>query len=177
MENFGRPLPNSPNENQQRGTGDISVMAAAALILGIISLVGIFCCVNVLTAPVALAIGILAVVKKLPGMSYSIAGIVLAAISLIVVIVAAVYFAPLYPYAETIPADYQRIEAEQDFVFPAYEQNGTIPQYLLKYNEPPFSEFMEQFDITLYDVMDALLIRYRNGELDSISVQTESTGE
>lgn len=157
---------NTQAQSQRDKTG----FAIAALVLGIVSLIGVCCCLNVITAPLAIIFGIVALVKKQGGTGMSVTGIVLAALSLIVIGAFLVGFKDIMPYSEQIVKDYSQLIEEQDEVFPAYEQDGTLPEYLEKYKEPPYSELLEKYEITIYDVMDALLVNYKNGSLKNVSV-------
>lgn len=157
-QNVGVTLP----PQQEKKTG----MAIAALVLGIVSLIGLCCCgLNIITAPLAIIFGIISLVKKYDGTGLSITGIVLAALSLIMMLSVLFSFRDVLPYSETIVEDYMQVIIDQDEVFPAYEADGTLPDYLLKYKEPPFSDFLEKYDADINDIMDVLLVQYKNGEL------------
>lgn len=140
--------------------------AVAALVLGLISLFGMCCCVNFVTAPLAIVFGIIALVKKHRGTGMSIAGIITAALSLIAVIVFLIACADMMPYAEDILTDYERVIVEQDEIFPEYEETGELPEFLTKYLEEPYASWLEENDITMYDIMDVLLEEYKNGNLN-----------
>ena len=153
---------NIPQQQKEKKSG----LAIAALILGIVSLVGICCCgLNIITGPLAIIFGIIVLAKKQNGTGLAITGIVLAPISLIMVLGVVFAFKDILPYSETITQDYTRLITEADKVFPAYEEDGTLPDYLEKYKEPPYSDFMKKYDADIYDVMDALLAQYKNGQL------------
>lgn len=157
-QNVGVTLP----PQQEKKTG----MAIASLILGIVSLIGLCCCgLNIITAPLAIIFGIISLAKKYDGTGLSITGIVLAALSLIMMLGVVFAFRDVLPYSETILEDYMQVIVDQDEVFPAYEADGTLPDYLLKYKEPPFSDFLDKYDADIYDIMDVLLVQYKNGEL------------
>lgn len=144
---------------QQRPIG----FAVAALILGIVSLLGICCCVNFVTAPLAIIFGIIALVRKQRGTGMSITGIITAALSLVAVLICVIAFAGLIPYAEDITSDYQRVIVEADEIFPEYDRTGELPAFLTKYLDDPYAEWLEEYDIDIYDIMDALLMEYKNG--------------
>lgn len=157
-QNVGVVLP--PKKEKKTG------LAIASLILGIVSLIGLCCCgLNIITAPLAIIFGIISLAKKYDGTGLSITGIVLAALSLIMMFGVIFAFRDVLPYSETIMEDYMQVIVEQDEVFPAYEADGTLPDYLLKYTESPYSDFLEKYDVDIYDVMDVLLEQYKNGEL------------
>lgn len=137
--------------------------AVTALILGIVSLLGICCCVNFVTAPLAIIFGIIALVQKQRGTGMSITGIITAALSLIAVLICCIAFAELMPYAEDITNDYQRVIVEADEIFPEYEETGELPEFLTKYLDEPYSTWLEKYDIDIYDIMDVLLVEYKNG--------------
>ena len=145
---------------RERKTG----LAIAALILGIISLIGLCCCgLNIITAPLAIIFGIVSIVKKRDGTGLSITGIVLAALSLVMML--SVFFSvrDILPYSDVIMSDYMQLLTDQDTVFPAYKEDQTLPEYLEKYK----------------DVMDVLLQQYENGQLQNykfaVSVESSST--
>lgn len=137
--------------------------AVTALILGIVSLLGICCCVNLVTAPLAIIFGIIALVQKQRGTGMSITGIITAALSLIAALICGIAFAELIPYAEDITADYERIIVEADEIFPEYEETGELPDFLTKYLEEPYAGWLAKYDIDFYDIMDVWLIEYKNG--------------
>lgn len=140
----------------------------ATLILGILSLFGFCCCcINVITAPLAIIFGIIALVKKHDGTGLTITGIVFAVVSIVMVGAIFYSFRDILPYSDVIMQDYMQLIEEQDEVFPAYEADGTLPEYMKKYTETPFAEFFEKYDITIYDVMDELLEQYHSGALAS----------
>ena len=141
-------------------------LAIATLVLGILSIFGLCCCcTNVIFAPIAIILGIVVLVKHMDGTGMAIFGIVAAVLSLLVL--AGIFYSmrDLYPHVDTIVTDYQKLVSEQDEVFAAYEKDGTLPDYLEKYTEPPFSDFFAKYDITFYDVMDALLEQHKAGAL------------
>ncbi len=137
--------------------------AVTALILGIVSLFGLCCCVNLVTAPLAIIFGIIALVQKQRGTGMSITGIITATLSLIAVLICFIAFAELIPYAEDITVDYQRVIVEADEIFPEYDETGELPEFLTKYLDEPYSKWMEKYDIDIYDIMDVLLVEYKNG--------------
>ena len=142
--------------------------AIAALVLGLLSLLGMCCCTHIVTAPLAVIFGIIALVKHHRGTGMSITGIITAALSLLITVMVLSMFSGFWQYSDVLLEDFMRLCAEQDEVFPAYEQTGTLPDYMLKYTEDPYAEIFEDLDMTIYDVMDALLISYKNGELPSV---------
>lgn len=139
--------------------------AVAALVLGLVSLFGMCCCINFVTAPLAIIFGIIALVQKQRGTGMSITGIITAALSLIVILICYIAFAEMLPYAEDIAYDYEKLILEADEIFPEYEETGELPDFMTKYLEEPYSQWLEEYDITIYDIMDALLVEYKNGNL------------
>lgn len=160
---------------KQRKSG----LAIASLILGIVSLVGLCCCgINIITAPLAIIFGIVVLAKRQEGTGLAIFGIVTAVLSLLVIVGVFFSIRDLLPYSEQIATDYMQLIEEQDEVFPAYEADGTLPDYLKKYTEPPYSDYFAKHDITFNDIMDALLEQYKSGALKNgyVSVGTTSGG-
>ncbi|HBI85354.1 MAG TPA: hypothetical protein DDX71_03555 [Ruminococcus sp.] len=141
--------------------------AITALVLGIVSILGICCCLNLITVPLVLIFGIISLATKRGGTGMAITGIILAVLSIVITGSVVLSARDFYPYTETIVEDYTRLVQEQDTVFPAYEEDGTLPDYIQKYAEPPYSDLLQKYDITIYDVMDALLAQYQNGGLSA----------
>ncbi|HAG13975.1 MAG TPA: hypothetical protein DCG49_08960 [Ruminococcus sp.] len=161
---------------RERKTG----LAIAALILGIISLIGLCCCgLNIITAPLAIIFGIVSIVKKRDGTGLSITGIVLAALSLVMMFSVIFSVRDILPYSDVIMSDYMQLLSDQDTVFPAYKEDQTLPEYLEKYKESPYQEFLAKYEMDIYDVMDVLLEQYENGQLQNykfaVSVESSST--
>lgn len=155
-------LPPQPQKERKLGT------AIAALIFGILSIFGICCCcTNVIFAPIAIILGIIVLVKHQNGTGLAIFGMVAAILSLVVVAGICYSMRDILPYSQTIVEDYGKLVTEQDTVFPAYEEDGTLPDYLKKYTEDPFASFFAKYDGTFYDVMDALLEQYKAGKLQN----------
>ena len=154
--------------------------AVASLVLGLVSLIFCCFCVQFLAAPLAIIFGIIALACKHSGTGMSITGIITAVLSIILTVAGLVFFSDFLPYANVIAEDFTRLIVEQDEVFPAYEADGTLPDYLLKYTETPYAEFFEQYDSSIYIIMDALNEEYKNGTLprpdDSFIENTDSIG-
>lgn len=149
---------------KQRKTG----LAIAALILGILSIIGLCCCcINVITAPLAIIFGIIVLVKHRDGTGLAITGIVLSVLSLLVVVGVFFSIREIIPYADVIASDYTQMLENADEVFTNYEADQSLPDYLEKYTEEPYASFFAKYDITFYDVMDALLVQYKQGTLQN----------
>jgi len=149
---------NSSDNSRKNG------FAVASLVLGLVSLIGICCCVgliDIITIPLAIIFGIIALVKKRHANGLAITGIITSGVSLAILITTLYIIWPLLPYARDILADYSRLSREQDTVFPAYEETGELPDYLQKYTDSPFTELFERYDATIYTIMDALLEQYQ----------------
>ncbi len=142
--------------------------ALAALILGLVSFIGICCCINVLTAPLALIFGVIALAKKQGGTGMSIAGIITAALSILLSFALLLSFWDMFEHSEEIANDYVHLIAERDEIFPEYEETGELPDFLTKYLESPYSDFMGKYNVNIYDIMDALLVSYKNGDFDEL---------
>lgn len=149
-------------QKPERKTG----LAVASLILGLLSLFGLCCCgINIVTAPLAIIFGIVSLAKKRDGTGLAITGIVTAVLSIVMILGVVFAFRDILPYSDTIVQDYMQVIVDQDAVFTAYEADGTLPDYLEKYKEPPYSDFLAKYDADIYDVMDVLLEQYESGEL------------
>lgn len=148
-------------------------LSVAALIFGLLSLFGLCCCgLGFFLAPIAIILGIAAVATKKAGKGLAITGIIMGLLSLVMVLVVFLAIRPILPYREDILKDYTALVENQDEVFAAYEQDGTIPDYLKKYEESPFKEFFEKYDLNIYKVMDAFLDSYKKGSFP----KTTTTG-
>ena len=98
-----------PQKERKKG------MAIASLVLGLLSLVGLCCCcLNIITAPIAIILGIIVLVTHRDGTGLAITGIVTAVLSLLVI--AGVFFSirDFLPYSEQISNDYLQLIQEQD---------------------------------------------------------------
>lgn len=143
-----------------------SGFAIASLVLGIISLFGpCLCCVHVITAPLAIILGAVSLIKKLDGKGMSITGVTLGILSVLMTVMLLISLRPVLEHIDVISEDLLQLTEDQDEVFPAYEKDGTLPDYIRKYLEPPYSDMLAEYDITIYDVMDALLSQYKSGRL------------
>ena len=141
-------------------------LAIASLVFGILSLIGFCCCgLNLLAAPLALIFGIIALATKRAGTGMAVAGIVMAILSLVIVGAALFSVRDLFPYGQEMMTDYMQVIADQDTVFPAYEEDGTLPDYLKKYQESPRKEVLQNHNVSLGQIMEALDQQYRNGQL------------
>lgn len=139
--------------------------AIASLVLGLVSIICICCGLQIITGPLALIFGFIALCKRHDGTGMSITGIATASLSLLLTLVVLITNGNLIRYAGTMLEDFSRVLEEQDEVFPAYAEDGTLPDYLKKYTESPYQEFLASYDSSIYVIMDALLENYKNGEL------------
>ena len=139
--------------------------AIASLVLGIVSLIAICCGLQFIAGPLAIIFGIIALTKRMDGTGMAVTGLSTGTLSLLLTLVVLITNGDLIRYAGTMLDDFSQVLEEQDEVFPAYEADGTLPEYLLKYTEPPYSQFLESYDSSIYVIMDALLENYKNGEL------------
>lgn len=140
-----------------------SGLPTASLILGIISIVGIFCWLDVITAPIALILGGVALAKKYGNKGLAITGVVLSVLSLLVSVFMLISVLPIIRHSEEIVRDYAQLVYDQDEVFPAYEKDKSLPPYLAKYNESPYSDYLNKYAIDIYKIMDLLDEEYQKG--------------
>lgn len=125
---------NGNGNNNKKG------LAVAALILGILSLV-LICtfCIPFLTAPIAIILAIISLVKKQAGKGMAIAGLIISAISLIIVgIMAGVFM----PYTD----DIMEWSENREEIVEEYRENGTIPDNI--------QEFCDRFHLDSKAFMD-----------------------
>lgn len=145
-----------------------SGMPTASLILGIISIVGICCWLDVITAPIALILGGIALAKKYGNKGLAITGVVLSVLSLLVTTFMLISVMPIIRHSDEIVRDYAQLVYDQDEVFPAYEKDKTLPPYLAKYNESPYSDYLNKYEIDIYKIMDVLDDEYKKGQFTSV---------
>lgn len=141
-------------------------LAIASLILGLLSLAGFCCCgINIITAPLAIIFGIVSLAKHRSGTGLAITGIITAVLSLLIIVGMLFSVRDVLPYSDVIVQDYMQLMIDQDEVFPAYEEDGTLPDYIEKYKEPPYADIFTKRDSSINDIMDVLLQMYKNGQL------------
>ncbi len=140
-------------------------LAVAALIFGILSIIGFCCCLNVITAPIALILGIISLATHRGGKGMAITGIVFALLSILIIGMMLFSVRDVLPYSEQITTDYMQLVNDQDEVFPAYEADGTLPPYIQKYKEEPLKQILDKRGITVEQIMDILDQNYKNGQL------------
>ncbi len=140
-------------------------LAVAALIFGILSIIGFCCCLNVITAPLALIFGFISLAKHRAGKGMAITGIVFAMISIAIIGMMLFSVRDILPYSEQITTDYMQLVNDQDEVFPAYEADGTLPPYIEKYKEAPLKDILDKRGLTIEQIMDILDQNYKNGQL------------
>lgn len=131
---------NSYDYGYDNGSNNKKGLAVAALVLGIVSLV-LICtfCLPFITAPIAIILAIVSLVKKQAGKGMAIAGLIISAISLIVVgIMAAVFM----PYSD----DIMEWSENREEIVEEYRENGTIPEDI--------QEFCDRFHIDSKAFMD-----------------------
>lgn len=162
----------APDPHPDRRTG----FAIASLVLGIVSMCGCcLCCIHFITAPLAIIFGTISLVRHCDGKGLSLTGIILAVLSVIMTVALLISLRPILKHMDVISDDMVKLIEEQDEVFPAYEKDGELPDYLRKYLEDPYDEMLRGYDITIYDVMDTLLVEYKNGRLRRMDFIAGST--
>lgn len=139
--------------------------AITSLVLGILSVVGGCCCLHLILAPLSLIFGIISLASKRGGKGMAITGIVLSVLMIVFTGFVAVSFKDVLKYSDTISNDMAYIINNQDEVFKEYEEDGTLPDCLDKYTEPPLSDILESRGVSIQDIMDALDESYKNGQL------------
>jgi len=149
--------------------------AIASLVLGLVSMIFCCTCVQFAAAPTAIVFGTIALVHRHDGTGMSLTGVITAVLSLILTVTMIVCNGDLLRYFLVIEQDYYRVLEEQDEVFPAYEESGTLPSFLLKYTESPYVEFLDSYDSSIYIIMDALNEDYKSGILPRIPTTDSKT--
>ena len=141
-------------------------LAIASLITGLMSIFSFCCCgFTILLAPFAVIFGAIVLIRKKNGTRKAITGLILGALSLLTFGALLFSVREILPYSDIIAADFVQLMSEQDEVFPKYEEDGTLPDYLQKYTDSPYAEMMAKYDGDFYDVMDMMLESYKAGTL------------
>lgn len=126
---------------QQPSAASGKGMAIAALILGILGL-ALFCaCGSFVLGPIAIILAIVVLATKRNGKSMAIAGIITGGLGIILSIVM------LFSFKDEFD-DFMYLAENADQIIEEYEEDGTIPDFILKYEEKygiDAEEFMEQF--------------------------------
>lgn len=151
--------------------------AIAALVLGLISLFGFWCCfISAIAAPFALVFGILALVKhQHTGMALT--GLLTSVLTCVIVVVLIAVNWIWIAHADTVVPDFERLSASFEETMEQYGETREIPDYLQKYNEGEFEAYFEARDMDFYMVMDALYSFYSGEELSSESAPDGQTEE
>lgn len=161
---------NGPLPSEKKG------LAVAALIFGILSIIGFCCCLNVITAPLALIFGFVSIAKHRGGKGMAITGIVFALLSIAIIGMMLFSVRDILPYSQQITTDYMQVVNDQDEVFPAYEEDGTLPDYLQKYKEAPLKDILSKRGITIEQIMDVLDQKYKDGQLPKYDFSVPDSG-
>lgn len=170
--NSWQPMPpQQPVPEERKG------LAIASLVLGICSIVLMCCCcINVITAPISIVLGIVSLATHRGGKGMSIAGIILSALSILLMFMCYQSTEVFWRNSDQIMQDYYQLIEDADTVFPAYEKDGTVPDYLQKYYEGEYAEALDKFGVTFDDVMDYLDQMYQQGEFEALQSALGSTG-
>ncbi len=158
-----------PSEVKKNG------FAIAALVLGLVSLFGFWCCfISAIAAPFALVFGILALVKKQhTGMALT--GLLTSVLTCVIVVVLIAVNWIWIEHADTVVPDFERLSESFEETMAQYGETGEIPDYLQKYNEGEFGAYFEARDMDFYTVMDSLYSFYSGEEPSSESESDEQT--
>ena len=148
----------------------------AAFVFGILSIVGFCCCcTNIIFAPLAIIFGIISLIKGYGSKGLSITAIVFAILSIVITVAVLYSFKDVIKNRDVILDDFSWIVDHQDTVFPDYEQRGTIPKVMDKYNTGgKLSDLLASRDIKVTDVMDALDEMYTEGHLKKMITNSSS---
>lgn len=122
---------NDPNPKSGR-TG----LAVAALVMGIISLVLCCCGLGFICAPLGIIFGIVSLATGRGGTGMAITGIVLSAITAVILIV---FCASCGTYIK----DYVKFVGDAENVIEEYQETGELPDYLEKYTDEEYDEIWE----------------------------------
>lgn len=149
--------------------------AICAFIFGILSIVFFFSCgINLIFAVIAVVFAVLTFTRKESGKAFAVVGVVLAFLGALITLTLFFACKDLLVHAKTFATDYQHLYAEQDTVFPAYEESQELPYYLEKYTDTPYSEMFRKYGFDIYDIMDKLLSAYQKEQLPEITVSSEA---
>ena len=140
-------------------------LSVVSLVFGILSILTLCCCGSIVVAPVGLLLSIIALARKKAGKNLAITGTVLCSISMLVTVGMLILLSPIFSHSEEIAEDYTHLVMEQDEVFAAYKADKSLPDYLKKYTEPPYSDYLEgKLSVSFYTIMDTLLQQYEAGK-------------
>lgn len=148
--------------------------AVAAFIFGILSVVFFGCGINLLFSLAAIVLGVLSFTRKESNKAFAVVGIVLAFLGVFISVTLLFAVKDFIVHGKTFLTDYQQLYAEQDTVFPAYEESQELPYYLEKYTDTPYSEMFWKYGFDIYDIMDKLLSAYQKEQLPEITVSSEA---
>ncbi|MBE6862280.1 MAG: DUF4190 domain-containing protein [Ruminococcus sp.] len=128
--------------------------AVTSLVLGIVALVLCCCGLGYICAPLSIIFGIISLAKRRGGTGMAITGIILSAITIIVLAIFTVLYGP-------VMKDCMQFSMEADAVIEEYEETGELPDYLEKYRGEDYDEFWEasgykDFDEFFEEFIDGL---------------------
>lgn len=149
--------------------------AVTSLILGIVSLVCCCCGFGYITAPISIIFAIIVLVKKYGGKGMAIAGIIMSAICIILLVFVQVSFGPEY---KQFASDYISFAQDADNVIDNYEATGQLPDYLEKYTDSKYDSVWKNagFD-DFYGFFDQIVDQYRSSTNNDSSTSINTDDE
>lgn len=108
----------------------------AAITSFVVSIANILlcCCCTYLTVPVSLVLGIISLVKKWRGTAFAVSGVVISAVTIVIMIVSQVMFGDMSRDITDIIINSSQYAEE-------YHETGEIPEEFVKYNAPEYDRY------------------------------------
>ncbi len=114
--------------------------SVTSLVLALVSLVFCCCCPSYMLAVASIIFGIVSLVQRMRGKGMAIAGIIISAIMLIIVLVVNLKFG-------AIAKDLVKLSKAPGHYVEMYEETGEIPEEFRKYCDPKYDKYWDAMDI------------------------------
>ena len=108
--------------------------AVTSFVLSLVSLVFCCCCCSYLTLIVSLVFGIISLVNKWRGTGFAVSGIVISAVTIILMVISQVMFGQM-------GRDMSEIMINSSKYVDEYRETGEIPDEFVKYNDPKYDMY------------------------------------
>ncbi|MBP3249220.1 MAG: DUF4190 domain-containing protein [Ruminococcus sp.] len=126
--------------------------AITSFVLGLLGLLCCFCGLGWILAPLSLIFGIISLATKRGGKGLAIAGVVLSAITLLLLICFRVFFGEVSDDIMKFALDGPQYVAD-------YEATGDIPEEFQKYQDPKYDKYWPSFNVHNFDEFYAQLVK------------------
>lgn len=126
--------------------------SVTSLVLGLVSLVLCCCCPYLyLLAVASIVFGIISLVQRMSGKGMAIAGIIVSAVVLIIVLLLNIIFGPII-------RDLSKLGEDPQHYVEMYEETGEIPDEFRKYCEPKYDKYWDAMDIDGFEDFYGMLM-------------------